>query len=89
MRRTFSPLPRALGDAVTERDRVVLRLLATGAVAAPLAWQYLGPWLALSVGLIALGLAGIAYRIEAPRIDLDRPEGWEHREAEEAERIDQ
>ena len=58
---------------MTERDRVVLWVLAIGTVAAPLTWHYIGHWLAL----------------EAPRTDLDRPEGREHRGAETAQRIDQ
>jgi hypothetical protein len=74
---------------VTVRDRVVLWVLATGFVSALLAWHHLGRWPALAVGLIALGIACLAYRIEAPRVDVEHPEGWEHRGTERSERIDQ
>ncbi|MBW4042243.1 MAG: hypothetical protein HIU86_08970 [Acidobacteria bacterium] len=74
---------------MTERDRVVLRVLATGFLAGMLTWRGLGPWAALGVGLVALAVASVVYRVESPRIDLDDPERWERHEAERAPRRDQ
>ena len=55
------------------RDRVVLWVLGAGALIALTVWLRIGPWPAMVVGLVALLLASVAYRIEPPRIDLDGP----------------
>ncbi|WP_133767522.1 hypothetical protein [Amnibacterium kyonggiense] len=70
------------------RDRVVLWALGSGSVLSLLAWHFVHPWAALVVGLLALAVAGIAYRIEKPRIDLDHPEAWRSAEGDSAEHAD-
>lgn len=71
------------------RDRVVLLVLAAGVIAAVLSWRLVGPWCALAIGLVALAVACVAYRIEAPCIDVEHPEAWGTRQADSAQRIDQ
>jgi hypothetical protein len=67
------PERRACRGTVAVRDRVVLWVLMVGAVLGLLAWCRLGPWIALVTVLAALLVASVAYRVEPPRIDLDRP----------------
>ena len=52
------------------RDRVVRWVLACGALAALLAWHFVGAWPAMAIVLLTLIGASIAYRIEPPKIDL-------------------
>ena len=58
------------------RDRIVIALLISGAVISVALWGAGAPWAALVIVLLALGAAAVAYRIEAPRIDLDHPASW-------------
>ena len=73
------------------RDRVVRWALGLGAVLALSAWHFVGPWASLVLVVLALGVAAVAYRIEAPRIDVTHPEGWSAGSADPtpAERVDQ
>ena len=71
------------------RDRVVLWVLATGFVAALLSWLFLGHWFALGLGVAAIGIACVVYRIEPTRIDLEHPERWSTRTEEAPRRTDQ
>jgi hypothetical protein len=64
------------GDAVAVRDRVVLWVLGCGGIAAFLAWRLIGPWPGLVLILLAVVVAAVAYRIEAPRIDLHGSPTW-------------
>jgi hypothetical protein len=69
-------LRRVSGDAVAVRDRVVLWVLAGGGIAAFLCWRLLGPWPGLILILVTVLVAAVAYRIEAPRIDLHGSPTW-------------
>jgi hypothetical protein len=79
------------GIAVAARDRVVRWSLASGVLLAVLAWHFVGPWASLASLLLALATAAVAYRIEAPRIDVEHPEGWATGSAgrSEAAKVDQ
>ncbi len=77
---------------MTVRDRVVRWALGVGAVLALLAWHLAGPWASLVLVLLALGIAAAAYRVEAPRIDVEHPIAWRDASAEASpppERVDQ
>jgi hypothetical protein len=74
LRRSAGGGPRRVGSAggaVAVRDRVALWALAGGALAAVAAWRLVGPWPAMVVGVLAVLVACMAYRVEASRIDLD------------------
>jgi hypothetical protein len=55
---------------VAVRDRVVLWVLLVGGAVALLTWRSVGPWPAAVLGVAALLVASVAYRIEPPRSDL-------------------
>ncbi len=76
---------------MTVRDRVVRWTLSLGAVIALLAWHLAGPWASLVLVLLALGVAAAAYRVDAPRIDVEHPTACTETSADTtpAERVDQ
>lgn len=58
------------GESVATRNRVVLWALGAGALMVVVTWQLVGPWPAMAVGIVAVLIASVAYRIERPNLPL-------------------
>jgi hypothetical protein len=58
------------GESVATRNRVVLWALGVGALLAIATWQLVGPWAAMAVGIVAVLVASVAYRVERPNLPM-------------------